>query len=180
MSFILEYPRKQNVAFTIAGEQEVEFQPSGRCVLDINSNFYFNMRGFGLLQNGLQGNFSKWVELNNNEGLAVTGLTSCGAVFVASSDFSRVAAGHMSGDAQYVKEWCDGLLKDSAVQPHFLVFGSGLDGSARTGGEVLMKYMKRFDIPPNRAPAVKGCGSVYVRRSGSSATVYASRSSKMW
>ena len=163
MSFILEFGGRTEVAFKVPDGKAIDFDPSGtKCLFDINRNLWFDMRGAGSVQDN-QGNFSKWMTLDANEGIAVSGLTSCGAVFFASHDFSRIAAGHMSGDAVFAEEWCEKL--GEGLQPFYLIFGTGFDGSARRGGEVLMQYMRRFNIPPSRAPAVKGCGKIFVCRS---------------
>ena len=163
MSFILEFGGRTQVAFKVPDGSAIDFDPSGsECLLNINRNLWFDMKGLASIQDH-DGNFSKWMTLEANQGIAVTGLTSCGAIFFANADFSRVAAGHMSGDAVFTEAWCDYL--GQRLQPFYLIFGTGFDGSARIGGAVLMQYMKAFEIPPSRAPAVKGCGKIFVCRS---------------
>src|SRR4051812_10493820 len=102
MSFILS-PRRNSVAFDVTTQARIRFDVTKTtCILDINSNTWINLREFALDEIVNQGNYSNWVPLRANEGVAVSGLTSCGAVFVANNDFSKVAAGHMSGDARFV------------------------------------------------------------------------------
>ncbi|MCK9605066.1 MAG: hypothetical protein M0R33_01290 [Methylomonas sp.] len=166
MSFGLSQQRS-SVAFDMTTGAEVSFDvENASCILDIHSNISMNMAEFGLPEFLTHGNFSKWVSLDANEGVAVTGLTSCGAVFIANKDFSRVAAGHMSGDARFVKDWCNKLSNsNSNVQPHFILWGTGPTGSRKTGGKVLMEYMRYFGISPSRAPAVASCGAIFLVRS---------------
>ena len=167
MSFELS-PLRHSVAFEMTTGKVVgdaAQAADATCILDIHSNLAMNMVDFGLELEGNRGNYSKWVTLAPNEGIAVTGLTSCGAIFVANGDFSRVAAGHMSGDAQFVEEWCASLMK-SSVTPTFILYGTGTSGSRETGGKVLSKYMKYINnLPPVRAPAVASCGSIFLVRS---------------
>src|SRR5262245_36022509 len=166
MSFMLseECP---SVTFAMMGAAEVMFDvQNATCILDIHSNLPMNMGRFGLNEIENQGNYSKWVSLQPNQGVAVTGLASCGAVFVANIDFSRIAAGHMSGDAQFVEDWCKKLLTSSpTVTPHFVLWGTGPDGGLKSGGMVLLDYMNKFKIPPVRAPAVAKCSQIFLMRS---------------
>jgi hypothetical protein len=197
-------PKRASVAFDMTTGTEVDFDDveEATCILDIHSNLSMNMGDLGLDVDIRHGNFSKWVSLEFNQGVAVTGLTSCGAVFIANRDFSRVAAGHMSGDAQFVEDWCAKLLRSgSGVEPYFILWGTGTSGSRKTGGMVLLQYMRRFGpqpppplpprvgipsiprvgappsrrfgIPPSRAPAVASCGAIFLVRSGRG-TAYAS------
>ena len=156
---------RDSVTFNVLTGAKVEFDVgNATCVLDIHSNLFIDMAKHGLHQKS--GNYSRWVSLNDNEGVAVTGLTSCGAVFIANREFSRIAAGHMSGDAFLAQEWLDALLKDASIKPWFMVWGTGPTGSRRTGGTVLRQYMKALDISSMaRAPAVAGCGAVFLVKS---------------
>jgi hypothetical protein len=114
MSFGLSQQRS-SVTFDMTTGAEVDVTvENATCILDIHSNISMNMAEFGLDELRSHGNFSRWVSLDAEEGVAVTGLTSCGAVFVANKDFSRVAAGHMSGDAQFVEGWCRKLSSGTA------------------------------------------------------------------
>ena len=164
MSFELG-PNRLQVAFDITTGELIDDKPDdARCKLDIHSNISMDMGGMQFADDTSEGNFSRWVELQAGEGVAVTGLTSCGAVFLANSDFSRVAAGHMSGDARLAKAWCSYIHK-SGTQPAFLLWGTGAIGARGWGGRVLMSYMKEFRLAPSRAPAVAGCGAVFLVRS---------------
>src|SRR5689334_16842287 len=101
MSYSLNTERS-SVAFAMdTGEQIQERPDDFDCVLDIYSNRTLDLGPVGLGEFGHQGNYSGWMALSDNEGVAVTGLTSCGAVLVANANFSFVAAGHMSGDARF-------------------------------------------------------------------------------
>jgi hypothetical protein len=166
MSFLLS-PQRSSVAFDLTTGAEVRFEvEQATCILDIHSNRAINMADFGLDEFRTHGNFSKWVSLDENEGVAVTGLTSCGAVFLANRDCSRVAAGHMSGDARFVGGWCAKLADSSPkVEPYFILWGTGPDGSRKTGGKLLLDYMRWFGISPSRAPAVAACGALFLVRS---------------
>lgn len=164
MSFELS-PKRPVVAFDITTGQEVDAQPDdAKCKLDIHSNLAIDMGGMGYRSDACLGNYSTWVDLQANEGVAVTGLTSCGAVFLANSDFSKVAAGHMSGDAQFFDDWCRSLLR-TQTKPAFLLWGTGTTGSRSRGGKMLMAYMKAFGLSPSRAPAVASCGAIFLVRS---------------
>jgi hypothetical protein len=143
------------------------------CVLDIHSNLAISMGNFGLGDFDNSGNYSTWVPLADNEGVAVTGLTSCGAVLVANHNFSQVAAGHMSGDARFVSGWCKYLMS-ARVKPAFMLWGTGTSGSRETGGSVLMQYMNALRLQPSKAPAVASCGSILLARS-SGGKAFASR-----
>jgi len=166
MSFGLT-PQRRWIAFDMTtGSTLSETADNVTCVLDIHSNLAMNMGNFGLDRFSSSGNYSVWVPLVDNEGVAVTGLTSCGAVLVANRDFSRVAAGHMSGDATFVNGWCDYLMNNRAgVRPAFMLWGTGTSGSRKTGGKVLMQYMKALKLSPSKAPAVASCGSILLARS---------------
>lgn len=164
MSFELG-PNRLQVAFDVTTGELIDDKPDdARCKLDIHSNISMDMGGKEFADNTGEGNFSRWIELQAGEGVAVTGLTSCGAVFLANSDFSRVAAGHMSGDARLAKAWCSYIHK-SGTKPSFLLWGTGTSGSRKTGGKVLMSYMDEFGLSPSRAPAVAGCGAIFLVRS---------------
>ena len=167
MSYELS-PQRRSIAFDMPSGNRIDEQPDGYdCVLDIHSNVVMDLGAMGLGTYGHQGNYSGWVSLADNEGVAVTGLTSCGAVLVANPDFSRVAAGHMSGDACFVKDWCAALTTGrNAVQPAYMLWGTGPTGSRSTGGQMLMQYMKAFGLNPAHAPAVAACGAIFLVRSG--------------
>jgi hypothetical protein len=171
---------RENLTFDAVTGAEAQFDiRAATCVLDIHSNILFDMHDYGLHQTS--GNYSKWVHLDDNQGVAVTGLASCGAVFLANEDFSRVAAGHMSGDALYAAEWLCKLMAGGhrgTRIPRFILWATGTSGSrsVRFGGHVLLKYMGTFNIPPSRAPAVAGCGAVLLIKSAAGAIVHASRS----
>lgn len=164
MSFGLAFGGRTQVAFRVPDEAEVEFTTSEyKCRFNNRTNTWFDMGSYALFQDPLKGNYSRWISTKRNQGVAVTGLTSCGAIFFANHDFSKIAAGHMSGDAQFVEDWCK--LLEYSHKPFYLVFGAGPDGSVSMAGEVLMNYMKRFGIQPNCAPAVQGCSQIFVCRS---------------
>ncbi|MCF7993570.1 MAG: hypothetical protein K9L32_00615 [Chromatiaceae bacterium] len=178
MSFLLDQSRP-SVAFNMrTGREEVDFEvEKATCKLDIHSNQSINMGEFGLVLPGANGNFSDWVELESNQCVAVTGLASCGAVFIAKNDFSRVAAGHMGGDAHFFDGWCSALLgRGEDARNYWILWGTGPDGSRRTGGMYLLKYMERFGVvPPSRAPAVVSCGAITLVRSATTGIAYASQ-----
>jgi hypothetical protein len=174
VSYDLANRKPPRVTFDVRTGVEVEFDvEKATCMLDIRSNTYINMAEHNLYQHS--GNYSKWVHLNDNQGVAVTGLTSCGAVFLANSDLSRIAAGHMSGDALYAEKWLDALLEGGKIKPSFMVWGTGTSGSRKTGGSILLRYMEALGIPPSRAPAVAGCGAVFLVKSAPTAIVHATR-----
>ena len=180
MSFELNADRTE-VAFYVRGGTAIEDfdETAVTLVLDISSNMHMDMgdhafRGTVSKSNQTPGNFSGWVALKPGQGVAVSGLTSCGAVFLANQDFSRIAAAHMSGDAHFAEDWATQLGKDA---PHFLLWGTGPDGSRSSGGQVLWEYMKGLKIPPARAQAVAGCGCIALTASG---VALASRSTRFF
>lgn len=184
MSYILQFPDRKQVAFRVPGDNQIPYlPPQDPPILDISSNLPYgvNMGAHKLIQDYVRGNFSKWISVPRGLGVAVSGLTSCAAIFAASENFDWIAAGHMSGDAQFVKQWCEELLHATpGVAVKYLIFGTGPDSSARRGGSVLLEYMRFCGISPARAPAVKGCGSILVHRSpGDSASVYARRDTSL-
>lgn len=173
MSFILSQQRPR-VAFSVPGGNTIAFDLSGyRCMLDIKTNLYFTMP-HAMIQDAFRGNFSTWINVSPSQAVAVSGLTSCGAVFVANTDFSRIAAGHMSGDVQYIEEWCDELGDSDAGPPHYLVWATGPDSSGWRRGTMLMEYMNRLRIPPIRAPAVKSCSEIVLSGRGTVHAAYGS------
>lgn len=164
MSYLLR-PQRRRVAFNVRTGAQTNFDLSPyMCILNIKTNMYFYMT-FASLQDARFGNFSSWVPIDPGEAIAVTGLASCGGVFFANSDFSMVAAGHMSGDAQFVAQWCDSLAEDG-VRPHYLLWATGPDGSRSLGGRALRQYMRRFGINPVRAPAVANCTQIVLSQDG--------------
>jgi hypothetical protein len=177
MSFELNQHRK-TVAFDLPTGAPISSVDLSKitCILDIYSNVPINMDGLGFHEFDKYGNFSTWVSLKSNQAVAVTGLTSCGAVFIANGDFTRVAAGHMSGDAQFVAGWCEKLKSiGRGIEPSYILWGTGTDGSRRTGGSVLAQYGEFFNIPLTRAPDVVSCGAILLARSPSgSGVAYAS------
>jgi len=177
MSHALEFPDRMQMAFRVPGDNQIPYSPpQNPPILNIYTNLPLNMGAHGLINDYSRGNFSKWISVPQGFGVAVSGLTSCAAIFAASENFDWIAAGHMSGDAQFVNQWCEELLHGAPdVAVRYLIFGTGPDSSARRAGSVLMEYMQFWHISPACAPAVKGCGSILVQRSpgGESASVYA-------
>ena len=127
-----------------------------------------------------KGNFTNWMTLGPMDAMAVSGLDSCGAIFVTNHNFSQVAAGHMSGDVQFVEDWCTLLSWSPHIAPHYLVFACGHNGGYNSG-EVLGKYMTAFDLwsHPVRAPTITGTGSVLLMRTAVGAVVHARRNSTL-
>lgn len=191
MSFILPIAADAQVTFTIpdgTANSRLPAAPTGfNCLLNISSNLpsqMANKSGAELIafSTVFEGNFSGWVTLAPNDAIAVSGLTSCGAVFVANHNFSKVAAGHMSGDVQFVKRWCELLAEDTTINPHYMLFATGNSGGYNAG-EVLKSYMKTWGMwaHPVRAPSVKNVGSVLLCRSaaGNMGVVHAQRDSSL-
>jgi hypothetical protein len=185
MSFELPAVNGAKIAFKIPNgmpESVLSEDPRDFNVkIDISTNMYAGRSVVGqnfLSMNGEEdGNFSNWIDLAINEAAAVSGLTSCGAIFCANSDFSKVAVGHMSGDVRYSETWVNLLKRSNKIKPYYMVFATGNDGGYNAG-EILMNYMVAFDMRrhPLRAPAVKSCGSIaLIRASADSAVVFARR-----
>jgi hypothetical protein len=110
------------------------------------------------------------------QAVMVSGLTSCGAVLVANQDFSQVAAGHMSGDARLVTDWCKALLANAqGPKPYYLIWGTGPDGGVAVGLREHNAYIAQLGIAMGRSPAVANCFAVALTRDGS---VFAARDTR--
>jgi hypothetical protein len=159
-------PARTSVTFNMNNGALVDFDlKNTSCVLDIYSNVKINMADYRMEEVDAMGNYSKWVDLNFYDGVAVTGLTSCGAVFVADQTFSCVAAAHMGGDAQFAEDWCEKLVSSRPkVVPYYILWGTGPDGSRSSGGKILLEYAKHLNVPFTRAPAVAACGAIFLAR----------------
>jgi hypothetical protein len=175
-SFVILDQHSNTVAFDLRTGAQISFDLSKiTCILDIYSNAGTTMEGLGLPKFDKDGTFSTWVSLEPNQAVAVTGLASCGAVFIANGDFTRVAAGHIGGNASFVADWCEELQRiDRGIKPSYVLLGTGPAGSPDTSG-ILRQYVECFHISADCARDVVSCSKILLARS-QSGVVYASRS----
>jgi hypothetical protein len=174
-SYIIQYPKPTQLAISVPDGKEITYSsPEKSPILNISSNLYMGMNGYGLIQDN-QGNFSISIKVPPGSSVTVSMLDSCCAIFLISEDFDSIAAGHMSGDAVFVEDWCKKLSKSSA--PKYLIWGFGGKSSLMLSQKVLAEYIKCCNIEPKNVFAVYGCGSIQVQRSSGGAVVYASLNS---
>lgn len=125
-----------------------------------------------VIQNPLKGNYSSWIDVNITQSVAVSGMASCASLFVGNHDWSKIAACHMSGQAQFSKGWCEKLLEAGNVKPCFFVFTTSEESTSDK--DILAKYKKKLNVKDYLR--IKGCGAILVQRIiGGKSVVFAGR-----
>jgi hypothetical protein len=137
-------------------------------VVNIATNLPHRYRGNPdfAITDAFKGNMTKVLPLRGQTSVVISGLQSCGAVIVADMLCGNAAAAHVSGDLQFVDEWCTTLLATKGFTPHLLVVGRGTSGSKTWAEPVLREYAKALKIRNQNAFLMDGCGAMGLTRAG--------------
>ena len=144
-------------------------KPPGGSLLDIDSNLPMLEDGKYHICSYMDGNYSKCLNVGVTESATVSGMNGCGSVFLASANFSRIAAAHTSGALQFNEDWCDELEKEGNFQAIHLIVSTSDEMSADQ--DRIDEYKDKLNI--NNAIWVKQCGSITVQRVNDGAVLFA-------